>query len=167
MASFTFEITADYGIFRDLHRHRTLSQEKQLLTCHLGYYTPKELQGTPMEKKYHEAMEEAKKAYDIIAKEFPEEAQYVVPMGYHIRWYFHINLRALQWLTELRSMPAGHPNYRYIAQEMAALISHHIPPFKRFFTFVDYEGYDLGRMGQEERRVQKQESLCKPSSCSL
>ena len=32
-ATFTFEIVADYGIFRDLHRHRTLTQERQLLTC--------------------------------------------------------------------------------------------------------------------------------------
>jgi thymidylate synthase ThyX len=72
-----------------------------------------------MEKKYIEAMENAKKAYDILAQEFPEEAQYVVPMAYNVRWYFHVNLRALQWLCELRSTPAGHPSYRYIAQEMA------------------------------------------------
>jgi len=70
-------------------------------------------------KDYENAMKKAKHAYDIIAQDFAEEAQYVVPMAYNLHWYFNINLRSLQWLCELRSSPAGHPNYRYVAQEMA------------------------------------------------
>ena len=87
-ATFTFEIVADYGIYRDLHRHRMLTQERQLLSCHLGYYIPKEILGTDMEKEYREAMNKAKQTYDEIAGELPEEGQYVVPMAYNIRWYF-------------------------------------------------------------------------------
>ncbi len=81
-----------------------------------------------------------------IAEELPEEAQYVVPMAYNMHWYFHVNLRSLQWLCELRSSPAGHPNYRFIAQEMAKQVSKVCPSFERFFKFVDYEGYELGRL---------------------
>jgi thymidylate synthase ThyX len=154
-AEFTFEIVADYGIYRDLQRHRTLTQERQLLTCNLGYYIPEEILNTEMEKDYREAMEEAKKTYDEIASELQEEAQYVVPMAYNIHWYFHINLRSLQWLCELRSSPAGHPMYRFVAQEMAKQVSHTFPEFERFFKFVDYEGYDLGRLGQEIRIEEK------------
>lgn len=154
-ASFTFEIVADFGIYRDLHRHRILTQDRQLLTCDFGYYIPHEVVGTEMEKKYRDAMDEAKKVYDSIAEELPEEAQYVVPMGYNIHWYFHVNLRSLQWLCELRSSPAGHPNYRFIAQEMAKQISKVCPAFERFFKFVDFEGYELGRLGQEIRIVEK------------
>lgn len=154
-AEFTFEIVADFGIYRDLHRHRMLTQERQLLTCDYGYWVPKEILGTHMEKEYCEAMESAREAFNIIQKELPEEAQYVVPMAYNVRWYFHVNLRALQWLCELRSSPAGHASYRYIAQELARQVSDTFPALERFFKFVDYEGYDLGRMDQEERRVQK------------
>lgn len=154
-ASFTFEIVADYGIYRDLQRHRTLTQERQLLTCNLGYYIPKEILGTEMENDYQEAMERAKETYDEIASELPEEAQYVVPMAYNIHWYFHINLRALQWLCDLRSSPAGHPMYRFVAQEMAKQVSHTFPEFERYFRFVDYDGYELGRLGQEIRTVEK------------
>lgn len=161
-AEFTFEIVADFGVYRDLHRHRILTQERELLTCDLGFHIPKELQDSSMEKKYVEAMELAKESFDIISKEFPEEAQYVVPMAYNVRWYFHVNLRSLQWLTELRSIPAGHPTYRYIAQEMAKLVSDVQPEFERFLSFVDYEGYEMGRLGQEERRVAK-EGLIKSS----
>lgn len=154
-ASFTFEITADFGIYRDLQRHRMLTQERQLLTCEYGYYTPKEILGTEMEKDYENAMKQAKKAFDTIAQELPEEAQYVVPMAYNMHWYFNVNLRALQWLCELRSSPAGHPNYRFVAQEMAKQVCTAIPQFESFFKFVDYEGYSLGRMSQEIRRIEK------------
>jgi thymidylate synthase ThyX len=155
LASFTFEITADFGIYRDLQRHRILTQERQLLTCDYGYCIPQEIIGTDMEKKYRSAMTEAKEAYDKIAKELPEEAQYVVPMAYNLRWYFHINLRSLQWLCELRSSPAGHPNYRRVAQEMAKQVCTEFPAFERFFKFVDYDGYDMGRLGQEIKKVEK------------
>ncbi len=156
-AQFTFEILADFGVYRDLQRHRMLTQERQLLTCNYGYYLPTEIVGTEMEKDYHEAMELAKRAYDEIAAELPEEAQYVVPMAYNVRWYFHINLRALQWLCELRSSPQGHPTYRWIAQELARQASEAVPAFERFFKFVDYDGYELGRLGAEIRMEEKKQ----------
>lgn len=154
-ANFTFEMLADFGIYRDLHRHRTLTQERQLLTCHYGYFIPSEIIGTEMEKEYIEAMDRAKRAYDTIAAELPEEAQYIVPMAYNIHWYFHVNLRSLQWLCELRSSPSGHPNYRYVAQELARKICEVEPRFERFFKFVDFEGYELGRLGAEIRTAEK------------
>lgn len=155
-ASFTFEIISDFGVYRDLHRHRMLTQERQLLTCDYGYYIPPEIEGASFEDEYREALHQAKKVYDLISAELPEEAQYIVPMAYCIRWYFHINLRSLQWLCELRSSPAGHPGYRHIAQDMAEKVCRLFPPFERFFKFVDYEGYELGRLGQEVRKEEKQ-----------
>lgn len=155
LATFSFEVLADFGVYRDLQRHRMFSQERQVLTCDYGYYIPEEILGTDMEKVYRSAMDEAKKAYDAICCELPEEAQYIVPMAYNIRWYFSGNLRALQWMCELRSSAAGHPGYRYIAQEMAQQVCKKFPLFERFFKFVDYAGYDLGRLGQEERKHKK------------
>lgn len=154
-AEFTFEVIGDFGAFRDLHRHRLLTQERQLLSCDYGYYIPQELVGTEMEGPYREALQKAKEVYDAISCELPEEAQYVVPMAYNIRWYFHVNLRALQWLCELRSQPQGHTSYRYIAQGMAREVCRVFPHFERYFKFVDYEGYELGRLEQEQRKVEK------------
>ena len=48
-ATFTFEIMADFGAYRDLHRHRILTQERQLLTCNYGYYIPQELEESATE----------------------------------------------------------------------------------------------------------------------
>lgn len=155
-ANFTFEIVTDFGAYRDLHRHRILTQERQLLCCDYGYWIPPEVVGTPLEESYNTALIQAKEAFDTIAAEFPEEAQYVVPMGYNVRWYFQINLRALQWLCELRAGAAGHPTYRHVAQEMAYQTSQQFPQFERYFKFVDYDGYDMGRLGQEQRKEEKQ-----------
>jgi thymidylate synthase ThyX len=155
-ANFTFEILADFGVYRDLHRHRLLTQERQLLSCDYGFFIPSEILGTPLESDYNEAMFKAKQVYDAIAKELPEEAQYVVPMAYNVQWYFHVNLRALQWMCELRSSPAGHPSYRFLAQAMAKEVCKVFPAFERFFKFVDYQGYTLGRLDQEESKEKKQ-----------
>jgi len=154
-AVFTFEIVADFGAYRDLHRHRILTQERQLLTCDYGYYMPQELVEAELDQDYKNALDTAKEAFDIIAKELPEEAQYVVPMAYNVRWYFTLNLRALQWLCELRSQAAGHPSYRHIAQSMAKEVCRIEPQFERFFAFVDYDGYEFGRLGQEQRKAEK------------
>lgn len=154
-ATFTFEIVADFGAYRDLHRHRMLTQERQILSCELGYFIPDEILGTEMEEPYVAAMERAKAAWETISADLPEEAQYIVPMAYNLRWYFHVNLRALQWMCELRSQPAGHSTYRFLAQQMAREVTQVFPEFERFFKFVDYDGYDLGRLSQEEKKEAK------------
>ncbi len=155
-AQFTFEIVTDFGSYRDMHRHRMLTQERQLLSCDYGFYVPPEIVDTALEADYNAAMYQAKEAYDALALELPEEAQYVVPMAYNVRWYFTVNLRALQWMCELRSVAAGHPTYRLVAQSMAKQVAEICPAFERFFKFVDYEGYDVGRMGQEQRKAEKE-----------
>jgi thymidylate synthase ThyX len=157
-AEFTFEIISDFGAYRDMHRHRTLTQERQLLCCDYGFYIPTEIQNTPYEEEYVHALQQAKEVFDLIATELPEEAQYIVPMAYNIRWIFHVNLRELQWICELRSSPAGHPSYRQIAQQMARQVCDQKPAFERFFKFVDYEGYELGRLDQEQRKFEKQQN---------
>lgn len=158
-AYYTFEILSDFGAYRDLHRHRMLTQERQYLSCDYGYDIPSDIINTEMEKPYREALDRAGEVYDKISHELREEAQYVVPMAYRVRYYFNVNLRALQWLCELRSTPAGHTSYREIAQSMAKEIIRVHPQFERFFKFVDYENHDLGRLGQEQRQAEKLSQL--------
>lgn len=157
-AVYSFEMVADFGIYRDLQRHRMLTQERQLLNCNLGYHTPKEIVACGLESKYKEALLKAKEAYDTIAKGLPEEAQYVVPMAYNIRWYQTINLRALQWMTELRTQAAGHPSYRKIAQQLAEQVIQKEPLFEKFLRFVDVSLMETGRLHQELRSEMKRSS---------
>jgi len=161
---FTFEFLADFGAYRDFQRHRMLTQDRQRLTCNHGYYMPEEIKEAGLEQEYRAAMDAAKEAYDTIAKDLPEEAQYVVPMAYNIRWYWTLNLRSLQWLTELRSQAAGHVSYRKMAQQMARCVEEKMPMLKRFLRFVDYEDYSVGRLEQEVRAENKAKNAAPTSS---
>ncbi len=155
MVFYTFDIQGDYGMFRDLHRHRTLTQERQVLSTHFGYHCPLEITEAGLAEIYHNAMEKAADAYETIANDLPYEAQYVVPLCYNIRWFVHINLRALMWLIELRSTPQGHENYRKVAQEMYRKIEQVHPLLAQYIKFVDLNEYSLGRLGAESRQEAK------------
>jgi len=156
MAFYTFDILGDYGMYRDLQRHRMLTQERQPLTTRYGYDTPDEIEDASLGVEYHQTMSRAADAFETIAKEFPHEAQYVVPMSYNIRWYVHINLRALIWLTEIRSTPQGHTGYRRIAQEMFRKVEAAQPLLAKYMKFVDLNEYSLGRLSAEQRQEDKQ-----------
>jgi thymidylate synthase ThyX len=159
-AEYTFDLAGDFGMFRDLHRHRILTQERQRLTTGMGYVVPEDITASGLEKPYREALEKAAHAYEKIAVPYPWEAQYVVPLAYRIRWYFKINLRSLLWMCELRSMPQGHIHYRKMAQEMVKKVMEVHPAFRPFFKFMNFEDHALGRLDQEkkkETRKQKRE----------
>ena len=155
MAFYTFDILGDYGVYRDLQRHRMLTQERQMLSTKFGYSTPYEIEDSGLGADYHDAMERSAYAYDFISNDFPFEAQYVVPMGYNIRWFMHINLRSLIWLTEIRSTPQGHAGYRKIAQEMFNKVEEVQPLLSKYMKFVDLDDYSLGRLSSEIRKENK------------
>ena len=151
LAFYTFDLTGDFGMYRDLHRHRMLTQQRQPLSARLGYEMPEEIAGAGLQSPFAAAMERAGEAYERIAADFPEAAQYVVPMAYRIRWQIHINLRALIWLVELRSSPQGHPAYRRMAQQLFRKAAEVHPSFAPLFKFVDMTEYPLGRIVAEQR----------------
>lgn len=154
-AHYTFDILADFGCYRDLQRHRMLTQQRQLLSARHGYAIPGLVSDAGFGQEYKEVMDRAAEVYDKIAADLPQEAQYAVPFGYRLRWYFSINLRALVWLCELRSMAQGHPAYRRIAQQMFLEVKRVHPRLARCFTFIDLNEYKLGRLDSEMRAEQK------------
>ena len=156
---YTFDITADFGAYRDLQRHRMLTQQRQLLSTQHGYEVPELVRDAGLELDYKEVMDRAVDVYGVIASDMPQEAQYAVPFGYRIRWYFTINLRALVWLCELRSMPQGHPSYRRIVQQMFLEVKSVHPRLARCFKFVDLKDYPLGRLKSEVQQEKKKQVL--------
>jgi thymidylate synthase ThyX len=152
---YTFDILADFGIYRDLQRHRVLTQERQLLTTKHGYNTPDELIEAGFREKFDDCMKQAKEAYEEISQDFPLEAQYVVPFAYNIRWYVKLNLREAFHLIELRSVAQGHPNYRKVAQEMFRKIEGVHPALAQYMKFVDMKDYPLGRISAESKKEEK------------
>ena len=104
-------------------------------------------------------MERAAGLYERIAADFPVEAQYVVPFAYRVRWYMKLNLREAIHIGELRTMPQGHPDYRFVVQEMWRLIGEVHPTLALSAKFLDTRTYRLGRLQSELRTAYKRTSL--------
>lgn len=161
-AHYTFAICGNFGQFRDLHRHRMLTQERQIINCDFGYDLPQELVDAGLEGQFRHAMEEAAKAHAELKADAGENlAQYVVPMAYRMRWYFHLSIREAFHLIELRSMPQGHEDYRRVVIRMQDEIAKVHPRLASYMKFVNRENVALERLESEKRIDRRLDELGK------
>ncbi len=156
--SYTFDIIANLGLYRDLQRHRLLTQERQDFTTVHGYDTPQEIEEAGFQSDFTRCMDQAAHLHDQLLRDFPLEAQYVVPFAYRIRWYMKMNLREAVHIGELRTMPQGHPDYRLIVQDMWRQIGAVHPTLAHCARFLDWHTYRLGRL-QSEMRTEYKKSV--------
>ena len=159
---YRFDILSDYGAFRDLQRHRMLTVEWQTLTPRHGYVLPQSVVDAGGEAAFTEAMDRSASLYDALHDHVGDpQASYAVSLAYRIRYVMQMNARAAMHLIELRSGPQGHPEYRFVAQEMHRLIKeqagHHA--VAELMAYVDYSATDLERLDAERRAEQRRLSL--------
>ena len=150
-ASYSFDLVGNLGIYRDLHRHRLLSQERQPFSTAHGYDTPPEIVEAGHGPVFEECMARAHDLHEAVKKDHPAEAPYVVPFAFRVRWYVTMNLREAVHLCELRSMPQGHPDYRIVVQEIWRRIEEVHPGLAVWGGFVNRDAYRLGRLQSEMR----------------
>ncbi len=143
--TYTFDVLVDFGAFRDIQRHRMCTQTPQELGPTHGYSTPPEIGRYGLLATYDECMARAREAYDTIGREFPREAQYVLPLAYRKRVLFTWNLREIHHFVQLRSAKQGHSSYRHIAQQVFKEIECVHPLLARYIR-VDLEDYALARL---------------------
>ncbi len=114
-----FEFLLDFGSFRDIQRHRAVAMRMPLVGIehgfepwYLGELPP------PLRKR---ATEVIKKQLAAIRKlKLPDAIrQYYLPMGMRVAVRLQGDLRALTYLTELRSTRFVHPTLRDRALQMA------------------------------------------------
>lgn len=148
---YTFDLLADLGAYRDLHRHRILTQEHQRYTVRHGYVVPAELEEARLAEPFRKALEQAAEITELISVDLPDAAQYLVPFAFRVRWRIKLNLREAYHMIELRSSQQGHPSYRMIAQEMYRQISAVHPTLTANMHFVDLNDYTLERLAAEQR----------------
>lgn len=154
-AYYTFDILGNLGLYRDLQRHRILTQERQEFTTSHGYDIPQEIAEAGFKAEFERCMERAAELYAKIHRDFPLEAQYAVPFAYKVRWYMKLNLREALHIGELRTLPQGHPDYRSIVQEMWRKIAEVHPALAKCARFIDWKTYRLGRLQSEIRSEYK------------
>lgn len=156
---YTFDLCTNFGMFRDFHRHRVLTLERQLLTTKHGYETPAEVIDLGIKKDFDDCMYKTKEVYGLIEKKFPEQAQYVVNFAYRYPYFMKMNLREACHLIELRTVPQGHPDYRKVAQKMYYAIERVHPNLAKGIRFVDLKNYALERFESEKKTEMKRQSM--------
>ncbi len=155
MTEYTFDLLTNFGMFRDFHRHRTLTLERQLLTTDHGFSLPAEVSALGIKKDFVDCMYKSKEVFDLIQKKMPEQAQYVVNFAYNYPYFMRLNLREATHLIELRTVPQGHPDYRKVAQNMFKAIRKVHPHLSQIIKFVDLKEYKLERLEAEKRIEEK------------
>lgn len=159
MVDYTFELFTNFGIFRDLHRHRVLTLERQLLSTRHGYDLPQELVDLGLDKDFRDCMYLSKHVYEEVAKTMPEEAQYVVNFAYRYPYFVKMNLREACHMVELRTAPQGHPDYRIACQKIYNEIKRVHPQLSQGIKFVDMNRYHLERFNAEKKSEKKKQQV--------
>ena len=153
-----FDVVTGFAEYRDLQRHRMLTQQRQDMNVSLGYSVPEEIEEMGKGEVVQECFERSESLHsDLIKAGLVREAQYAPLFNHFIRWNMGMNLREMGHLTELRSQKAGHPKYRRTVQVMARLYLKRHPEMEPVLKFVDYNDYDQGitRAEQEARTARK------------
>jgi hypothetical protein len=155
--SYRFDVLGDYGVFRDLQRHRLLTLEWQPLSCRHGYVTPEAVVEAGAGDDWRRVMDASSELYEALTADgLGLVAPYAVTMAYRVRFYMEMNAREAMHVIELRTTPQGHPAYRRICQAMHRLIEeagHRA--IAEAMTFADHSEVELERLEAEraaERR---------------
>ena len=150
-AALRFDILMDIGGFRDMHRHRRSTQILQGFTALHGYETPTHgdlgpdvdlLAESGALQGYHQAIQQAHSAGMRIAAssacDAPHHALYLLPLATRIRCLFKMDFAEAQYISELRSAPAGHFSYRRVAWEMYRALERQHPTLARHIRVTDF-----------------------------
>ncbi|MGB7884070.1 MAG: FAD-dependent thymidylate synthase [Nitrososphaeraceae archaeon] len=157
MVDYTFELLTNFGMFRDLHRHRLVTIERQLLSTKHGYDIPQEIVDLGISNEFKDCMYECNEVYEILSNRMPEQAQYVVNFAFRYPYFLKINLREACHMIELRTLPQGHADYRSVCQRLFKYIEEKNPILAEGIKFVDLNTYELERFTTEKKTEKKKQ----------
>lgn len=152
-AHYSWDLVCDYGIFRDLQRHRMVDDLNwQLLTPRYGYETPELVEEAGLNDLFDECFDLSLQLYsELQAAGYELEAQYATLLGHKMRWKVTYNAREAFHLHELRTSPQGHPGYRKLVKEMHEKLLEVHPILGEAMKFVNKgEDPELSRLAAEK-----------------
>lgn len=152
-AHYSWDLFCDYGIFRDLQRHRMVDDmEWQLLTPRYGYEVPSLVEEAGLSEQFEQCFDLSLELYSTLQSAgFGLQAQYATLLGHRMRWKVTYNAREAFHLHELRTSPQGHPGYRKLVQQMHDKLAEVHPMMAEAMKFVNQgEDAELTRLAAEK-----------------
>ncbi|MDB5170735.1 MAG: putative thymidylate synthase [Candidatus Saccharibacteria bacterium] len=151
-AHYSWDLVCDYGIFRDLQRHRMVDDLNwQLLTPRYGYEVPELVEEAGLTEQFEACFDISLKLYSLLQQAgYHLEAQYATLLGHRMRWKVTYNAREAFHLHELRTSPQGHPGYRKLVLQMHEKLAEVHPLLAEAMKFVNTgEDEELTRLAAE------------------
>jgi dTMP kinase len=138
-AHYSWDILCDYGIFRDLQRHRIVDDLNwQTLSPRFGYEIPNLVDEAGLSDQFEQCFDISLKLYSSLqAAGYDLEAQYATLLGHRMRWKITYNAREAFHFQELRTAPQGHPGYRKIALTMHEKMAEVHPQIAEAMLFIN------------------------------
>jgi hypothetical protein len=136
--TYTFDCVMDNGAYFDVKRHRLMTQTPQALAANLGYAIPRVIDEAGLRDPYCRVLDQSIDAYCAIARDFPDEASYLVANAFNRRALLTLNLREAFHFCHLRGAPNGHFSYRRIAVRMYEILRETHPVFARYMLCENY-----------------------------
>ncbi len=152
-AHYSWDLMCDYGIFRDLQRHRMVDDlEWQALTPRYGYEVPELVEEAGLEELFQDCFDLSLNLHSqLISAGYEIEAQYATLLGHKMRWKITYNAREAFHLHELRTSPQGHPGYRKLVMQMHQKLAEQHPMLAEAMRFVNTsEDAELTRLAAEK-----------------
>lgn len=153
IAHYSWDLLCDYGIFRDLQRHRMVDAfDWQQLTPRYGFDMPELVEQAGLSSQFEQCFDLSAELYsELQAEGFALEAQYATLLGHRMRWKITYNAREAFHLHELRTSPQGHPGYRKLVKEMHEKVAEIHPLLTDAMIFVNKgEDEELTRLAAEK-----------------
>lgn len=151
-AHYSWDLICDYGVFRDLQRHRMVDDLAwQQLTPRYGFEIPKQIEEAGLTDLFEQCFDISLNLYSYLqAQGYELEAQYATLLGHKMRWKVTYNAREAFHLHELRTAPQGHPAYRYLINKMHQKLAEVHPVIAQSMQFVNKdEDPELSRLATE------------------
>ena len=140
-AHYSWDLVCDYGIFRDLQRHRIVDDlQWQKLTPRYGYEIPKIVEAANLSDQFETCFKISLNLYsELQAEGYDQEAEYATLLGHRMRWKITYNAREAFHIHELRTSPQGHPGYRSLVKQMHDKLAETHPILAEAMIFVNKE----------------------------
>lgn len=149
---YSWDLICDYGVFRDLQRHRLVDDlQWQTLTPRFGYEIPELIENAGLVDMFEECFDISLSLFSLLqANGYQTEAQYATLLGHKMRWKVTYNARQAFHLHELRTTPQGHPGYRKLVKQMHEKLTEVHPLLGNAMKFVNQdESPELTRLAAE------------------
>ena len=140
-----------FAAFKDFNRHRNILQKSEPnYSGELGFQIPDDIaeMGPGIVNVYLKAQMKAIEAYHALREDYPVEARMLLTHGTNTSYEVTMSLGEAFWMSELRSIASGDPEYRRIAMELYRQTRAQIPELSVMKHFVNFGNVSLNRIDE-------------------